>query len=316
VVRFDDLQRRQTSPPSDGVIAAFAALRHGVVSLAELVELGMTPRAAQRRAATGRLHRIHLAVYAVAPRALLSADGLRRAAVLACGQDAVLSHRSAGAAWGLCRDGQRWDVTLPRAGRVPPSEIAPHPTRRLSLDEVQTLRAVRITTVHRTLVDLASVLDPDRLERALNEAEVLRLLDVAAVLRAADRAPGRKGLGVLRAMLAAPATGRTRSELEERFLALCRRGGLPVPRLNAMVVIGRRTVEVDALWADERVVVELDGARFHQTRRGFEMDRRRDAALVAAGFVVVRLTWRRVTTEARDVRDELQRVLVLRGGQV
>jgi very-short-patch-repair endonuclease len=287
-----------------------------VVSLGELADLGLGPRGVQHRADAGHLHRLFDGVYAVGHPGV-AVDGRRRAAVLACGAGAALSHRSAAALWGLCPDETRhWHVTVPRSGRVAPPGIVLHTSRAVTPDDVSILRHVCVTTPAWTLVDLAGVLSADRLERAFQEAEVLGLLDVEGVLDALSRCRGRRGTGRVRRLLAVPSAGVARSELEARFLRLCRAGRLPRPRLNAAVDVGGRSMEVDVLWAEQRVVVELDGARFHRTRRGFEADRRRDAALVAAGFVVVRLTWRRVTTDAREVLDELRRVLVLRGGQL
>jgi very-short-patch-repair endonuclease len=169
-----------------------------------------------------------------------------------------------------------------------------------------------VTTVARTLVDLAGVLPGHALERAVHEAEVLRLLDVGAVHAAMARAPTSRGVGALRAILATASPGDTRSELERRFLALCRDAALPAPRLNAHVALDDRLVEVDALWQRQRLVVELDGVAAHLTTRGFHEDRRRDAALAARGYQVVRLTWERVARDADAVAGELLRVLQLR----
>jgi hypothetical protein len=269
-------------------IAAFAGLRHGVVSLAEFADLGLGPRGVQHRADAGHLHRLYDGVYAVGHPGV-ALDGRRRAAVLACGDGAALSHRSAGALWGLCSDdSRRWHVTVPRSGRVEPRGIVLHKSRAVRRHDVLVLRHVCVTTPAWTLVDLAGVLSNERLERAFQEAEVLGLLDVEALLDALARCRGRRGTGRVRRLLAAPSAGLARSELEARFIRLCRAGHLPPPRFNVAVDAGGRNVEVDVLWADQRVVVELDGERFHRTRRGFEADRRRDAALVAAGFVVVR----------------------------
>jgi len=189
-----------------------------------------------------------------------------------------------------------------------------HTTRDLPHEDRTEVRGIPVTTVARTLVDLADLLDTDRLTRAVNEAEVLRLLDMRALTAALARANGRRGVGRLRVVLAEPSPGSTRSELETRFVALCRRGGLDPPRTNALLDLDGRQVEVDALWTRERLVAELDGAAFHQTRRAFHQDRRRDAGLAAAGYVVVRFTWQSVTQEGDGVIRELRRILEARGG--
>ncbi len=167
----------------------------------------------------------------------------------------------------------------------------------------------------RTFVDVAGVVARPSLKRGLHEAEVLGLLDARAVQDAIDRTPNRPGVGTLRAALLDPAQGVLRSVLEERFAALCDDAGLPAPRRNARLRVGRCLVEVDVLWPDRRVVVELDGTAFHRTARAFERDRRRDAALVAAGYVVARLTWRRVVDEPDVVVGELRTILALRAMQ-
>jgi very-short-patch-repair endonuclease len=298
----------------DDVLAALAARQYGVVSSAQLRALGLGTRAVHHRAATGRLHRVHRGVYAVG-HASLSLDARRMAAVLACGPVALLSHRSAAAAWGLrATSHARWDIATPRRGRRSLPGIELHEARGLAREDATTLRGIPITSVPRTLVDLAAVLPPGALERAVHEAEVLRLLDVTAVEAVLARSPGRRGTGRLRALVAKPSPGPTRSALEERFLGLCRRARLPAARLNAHVATAEALIEVDVLWPRHRVIVELDGAAAHHTRRAFHDDRRRDAALAAEGYVVVRLTWQRVTRERGAVVDELRRLLVLRGG--
>jgi very-short-patch-repair endonuclease len=144
-------------------------------------------------------------------------------------------------------------------------------------------------------------------ERALERAELLRLLDMAALNDVLARATGRLGAGVLRAALAhyAPEQAPARSELERRFLSLVRRAGLPRPVVNTLVA----GYEVDFHWPAQRLVVETDGAATHLTRRAFERDRRRDAALQLAGQRVVRFTWRHVTGEPEAVEATLRALL-------
>jgi very-short-patch-repair endonuclease len=228
----------------------------------------------------------------------------------------VLSHRSAAAAWGLRpTDRAAHEVTTTRRGRGRRPGIEVCHVSDLSPADVMALRGIPITTVARTLLDLAGVVAPHVLERGVHEAEVLRLLDARAVTDAMKRAPFSRGIGVLRAILAEPTVGPTRSSLEERFVALCRRARLLQPYLNAHVRVGDRLIQVDALWPRERVVVELDGAAVHRTALAFEADRRRDAALAARGYVVVRLTWRRVADAPDTVVAELRTILTLRAGQ-
>jgi very-short-patch-repair endonuclease len=272
----------------------------------------MDARTVQYRATRGLLHRVHRGVYAVGhPR--LSTDGLRMAAVLACGPRAALSHRAAAAVWGMRPTArERLEVTTTDRGRRGPPGVELHRVRRLSRLDLTRHRGIPITSVARTLVDLAELLDADELAKAVHEAEVLRLLDVTSVEAAMARANGRRGIAMLRAALADPAPALTRSELERQFILLCRRTRLPIPKVNVSLTVGDRRIEVDTLWASERVIVELDGERPHYTRRAFHADRRRDAGLAAEGYVVVRLTWERIAREPDQVVAELHRLLAVR----
>lgn len=288
-------------------LARLAAEQQGVVDLIDLRSVGIDTRAAQMRAASGRLHRIHRGVYAVGhPR--LTSDGRRLAAVRAYGRDAVASHFTAAALWGLRRS-SRLEVTV-RTARLPRDGITPHETRVLTADDRAVIRAVPTTSLARTLVDLAEVLNPDRLERVLDHAARHEAFDRGAVVAALDRLPGRRGGPQLRALLSEPSPGPTRSELEDLFLALCRGAGLPRPQLNVHLDVGLdRLVEVDALFAGAGVIVELDGAATHDTTTAFHADRRRDTAAAAAGFRTLRYTWERVTREPDAVAAELRAVL-------
>ena len=157
----------------------------------------------------------------------------------------------------------------------------------------------------RTLADLAQVLTPHQLQRACHRAEVLRALDGAAVEEILDRLPGRHTRSLRQALTGLAAADVTRSELEDRFLALVADAGLPRPRVNATV--GGH--EVDFLWPARRLIAETDGAAAHLTPTAFEEDRRRDAALLLAGFHVVRFTWRQVTRQPRRVAETLSALL-------
>ncbi|HWH94312.1 MAG TPA: type IV toxin-antitoxin system AbiEi family antitoxin domain-containing protein [Baekduia sp.] len=292
-------------------LAALAAEQHGVVDLADLRSVGISERAAQARVASGRLHRVHRGVYAVGhPR--LTRDGRRLAAVRAYGRAAVASHSTAAALWGLRRSG-RLEVTVATA-RAARDGITPHETTVLTEDDCAVVRAVPVTSLARTLVDLADVVTPERLERMLDHAGRHEAFDLRAVHAALERLAGRRGGPRLRALLDTPSPGLTRSELEDRFLTLCRRARLPVPRLNTHLDLGHgRLVEVDALFVTQRVIVELDGAATHATTPAFHADRRRDTAAAAAGFRTLRYTWERVTQEPDRVAAELRSVLS-RGG--
>jgi hypothetical protein len=271
----------------------------------ELRAAGLSDSAIARRLEGGVLHRMYRNVFCVAAPALLRPEARWFGAVRACGEDAVLSHRSAAVLWGLLED--RWplvDVTTPRRGRKGTEGIRLHRTRRLGPDEVVVVRGIPVTTVERTLVDLADVVSLRVLRRAARQAEVLRL----PVGSPRENAHGRRGAPALGALsLHRAEVGLTRSELESRFLRLCRRFGLPAPEVN-VVIEGR---ERDFAWRGACLVVEVDGHATHGTRFAFEDDRRRDLDLVRAGWRVVRFTHAQIARDAPHVAASLRDLLGL-----
>lgn len=205
------------------------------------------------------------------------------AAVLACGEGAVLSHRSAAALWGIrkARNGPV-EVTVPStAGRTRRAGITLHRSTTLTASSCTQRLGLPVTTAARTLADVRPLISPAQLAAAVREAEFLRLVS-----------------GEMR-------SDRSRTELEHRFLTPCRRHRLPQPAVNATV----DRYEVDFLWPPERLIVELDGWESHRTRSAFESDRARDAHLSVLGFRVVRLTWRKVETDPRDAARTVRRLL-------
>jgi hypothetical protein len=254
-------------------------------------------------------------VYAVGHRNV-SVEGRRLAAVLAGGRGAALSRFSAASAWAILDDrGRRFDVVAPgRSGgrRGDHEKIALRRTRRLAADDVTSLRGVPVTTVARTLLDLAGCAREVTLQRAVHEAEVLDLLDVRAVIECVDRNPGRRGVRRLRAALGVSAPDPANSTFAHVFLKLCVDYGLPAPRLSVHVDGGERLYEVDAFFAAERLIVELDGRQVHATARKFQEDRRRDSVLAARDYQTLRYTWRRLHDEPESVAAEVRRVLALR----
>ena len=229
------------------------------------------------------------------------------AAVLACGPGAALSHRDAAALWAL-RPNNRAAIEVTVVGGHRPGQrgITIHRTRALHEDERTVVDGIPVTTVARTLLDLAEVVDRRQVERAFEEAERRRLFDLRALETLARRHHGRRGLGVINELLAeATQPPATRSELERRFLDLCREAGLPQPQVNTLVA----GFEVDMAWPEARLVVELDGHEFHRTRAAFERDRARDAALQVAGHRVLRVTDRRLTRERGAVVDAVRALI-------
>ena len=272
---------------TDQEIAALATRQHGVVSLAQLRAAGLSDVAVRRRAAAGRLHRIHRGVYAVGHRRL-GERGHMWAAVLAV-PGSALSHRTAAALWDLCpTPSGLLEVTTTGAARSTRA-LRVHQTQRL---ELEMREGLRVTTIARTLRDLANTGDR-RLERLMARAEHLRLLDTTPLAEQFDQPGGRRlerALDELRHRGPEP----TRSELEERFLEEVERAGLPRPEVNASVA----GLEVDFVWRDRCLIVETDGAATHATLATFEDDRARDAKLASAGWRVLRFTWRQVTDGA------------------
>jgi len=278
-------------PPQALRLAALAERQWGVVSLAQLRDLGLGRGAVRHRAAVGRLHRLYPGVYAVGHR-FLGREARALAAVMACGPGAVLSHASAAAHWDLRpTDAAAVDVTGARSRKGVPG-VRLHRPRSLDAQDATTHRGIPVTSVARTLLDVAGRVEAHQLERALAQAERLQLYDRRAIEDVLARANGHRGIGSLRRAIGAePAF--TRSDLEARFLRLVRDAGLPAPAVNAVVQApDHPRLEVDFLWARERLIVETDGYETHRTRAAFEGDRRRDAALVAAGYAVLRFTWR------------------------
>jgi very-short-patch-repair endonuclease len=277
-------------PPERG-IASLAAGQHGVVARRQLEAVGVTLSMLRARLANGGLIELHSGVYAVGHRQLRT-EGHRLAAVLALGPGAVLSHREAAALHGLRPSNRsRVDVMTTRRIRVRRPGIDMHHTATLDADDVVTIEAIPVTTVARTLVDLAHVVARDSLAKALREAEHLRVADLGEIHAAMDRTRHRPGPGHanLRAVLEEHrrrGIQLTRSILEDRFLKLCDRHGIPRPRTNAYVE-GR---EVDALWPAHKLAVELDGWARHKDRHAFQRDREKGNAIMQAGYRLLRFT--------------------------
>jgi very-short-patch-repair endonuclease len=271
----------------------------------------MTTAGVRSRVEVGRLHRVHQGLYAVG-HSVLSREGRWMAAVLACGSGAVLSHCSAAALWGIREDrGGSIDVTAPnRRGRIPRG-IAAHRDGSLAPADRTNLHGIPCTTIARTLLDLAAVVPVWELRKAVAEAEVLRVLDLASMHELIRRSRGCRGVARLRLLLEEldPATKRTRSELERRFLHMCSAAGLPRPEVNSSLDVGDGWLEADFLWRGARLIVEADSRRFHDTGSAFERDRRREQRLQLAGWRVSRCTWAQVEREPRELAATIRGLL-------
>lgn len=280
-------------------LARLAAGSHGVVTRAQLLRAGITLAEIRQRLHTGALLREHRGVYRVGHRAP-SAEARYLAAVWACGESAVLSGRAAAHLLGILKGPPpEPEVTLPSKRRV--DGIT---TRRSERVEATTWRAIRVTTVARTLVDLAPVLPLDALARACHEAGVLHRTTPAHVEAVLAKRPRTPGAAKLRAILRGDIRV-TLSELERRFLAVLREQGLPLPRTNKMAT-GRR---VDCRWPEHRVTVELDSYRYHSSRHAWEQDRRREREARARGDEFRRYTYGDVTERPRLMLAELEALI-------
>ena len=298
------MRHKSDSESVDARIAAIAGRQGGAISAAQLMACGLDRSSIARRVRRGWLHPLHRGVYAVGHRSL-SATGRWFAAVLACGDGAVLSHRSAAAAWDLRPvPSGPVDVAVAPGGRRRREGLRLH---RVLLEEHErtTLDGLPVTTPERTLLDIAAVLRPDALERAVEQAEWRRIVDRGELERLSESS--RTGAPALRAALTEPLL-LTRSVLERRFLAIVKRHKLPTPLVN-VVLCG---YEVDFFWPEQRLVVETDGGQHHRTRRAFERDHQRDADLFAAGFRPLRFTHWRITYRADWVAERLTAALASR----
>jgi very-short-patch-repair endonuclease len=273
-----------------------------VLARQQLLAAGFSVRTIRRRVEAGRLELVHREVYAFG-LGQVSLRGRWLAAVFACGEGALLSHRSAAALWGLMRT-RRGSVEVSATnGRSRPGiavhEGGIHNTDRAVVDRIP------VTSVARTLFDLAEV-DERELGRAFEEADRLGLLEMRRLEEVCARGHGRRALRPIRRLIEeAREPVWTRSELEYRFALFCRDQGLP-PNETNVEVLGH---EVDAFWPRERVIVELDSYEFHRHRAAFEGDRTKDTRRQAAGYKAIRVTDRRLRREPAVLAGEIRSLL-------
>lgn len=294
----------------DRWLAKLADEQHGVVGRGQLLELGLSEEGIEGRLRTGRLHRLHAGVYAVGHR-VTPREGQWMAAVLASGPGAVLSHRSAAALW-MIRPSSRSivDITTPRKSRSWDGIRRHH--KALPADEVMIEERIPVTTVPRTILDLAATESVDVVGNLLRESEYRRLYDRLSLWDLVERYPGRRGVRKVWAALERlkeEPSGRRRSRLEERFAPFLRRHRLPQPRFNDWILLGDRRHQVDCHWPGTSQIVELDGWKGHRTRTAFREDRARDRELRVAGYSVTRLTWNQLDDEPEAIASDLRALL-------
>jgi hypothetical protein len=269
--------------------------------------LGLSDANIEYRLRIERLHRLYRGVYGLGP--LQSKLASWMAAVFAGGPGAVLSHRSAAELWGLIGGFTAPIHLTAPSGRRQRDDLRFH-RPRCPDDERTEVDGIPVTTVPRTILDCAPAMSERRLERLINEADVLRLYDHLSLPTLLHRHPRRPGSRKLTQALSKRDAGSTftRSDLEELLIELVDELGLPRPETNVVLVIDGETFEIDALWRPERLAVELDSRQFHLTPLAFERDRRRDRKLSAAGWRPVRITWRQLTEDRAGVGLDLTRM--------
>jgi very-short-patch-repair endonuclease len=293
-------------------MALLAEQQHEVVARWQLILLGFTSSQIHRLVSHGFIHRLFRGVFTVGSRQL-TREGRWMAAVLACGEDAVLSHRSAIALWGLRpATAGPIDVTDPTRRHSGQPGIRVHRTRGIEADDRTERRSIPVTSVHRAILDFAEVAKEQHVRLAIEMADRKELYNSHVMDELVRRSPGRRGVKTLTAVLAtmrgteAPLT---RSELERILLAEFRQAGFPEPSANVMI----EGYCVDLVWIEQRVIVEVDGHEWHKTRADLESNRKRDTRLQLAGFIVIRATEIRILHELPELVGDVG--IALSGGR-
>lgn len=307
------MESKRRTESVDHAIAGLAGEQHGVVSRRQLRGLGLSDREISLRAERGSLHPLFRGTFAVG-HLLVGRRGRILAAALACGEQTVVSHGSAAELLGL------WDKQLPVIDVIPPSwsgrkieGIRWHRVRLPEADEIEVREGIPCTTASRTLVDMAARTGWSSMRRLVEQAAILRLLDVDEIDRILARGR-RRGAPRLRAILAPwrktlERRPVLRSRLEARLLPRLIEEGLPAPRCNAKLRIEGHRLEVDLLWEEQRLAIETDGEETHGTPAAFQRDRFRDQVLLAAGYRTARVTWSQVRDEPAAVINRIARML-------
>ncbi len=298
----------------DKPLAGEATGQGGLVSLDQLRDLGVSRRAAAYRAEEGRLHRVHRGVYAVGHRSI-GRTGLLRAAVLACGEGAVVSHGTAAALWGIRDFWPRLiDLIVPGQTGRKIDDVRAHRCRYPTPEEIMSRAGVPCTTPARTLVDVAGIYRRPLLQQAVEQTVVRKLLDFPALDLAMDMARGRCGVATLRAIadkwrMPDGNAPDVRSMFEARILPALLAIGFDPPICNRTLRIGEHRLRPDFYWEKQRLIVETDGEATHGTPVAFRHDRWRDQVLMAAGYRATRVAWDHIKHEPGATIGRLRRML-------
>jgi very-short-patch-repair endonuclease/predicted transcriptional regulator of viral defense system len=279
-----------------------ARRQHGTVARRHLLELGFTDEAIEHRARKGRLHRIYRGVYAVG-RAELRQRGQWMAALLACGDDSYLSHRSAAALYGIGKERGCIEVSVTRSGQHRLRGVKAHRRPSLASHELGTLDRIPVTSPVRTLLDYAILEPPNRVERAVNEADKCDVIDPDALRKALNRSVGEPGVKRLRKVLDRHTFRLSDQELELLFRPIAANAGIPVELTKVIL----NDFEVDFFWPSLGLVVETDGWRYHRTPSAQTRDALRFQLHTAAGLTPIRFSHWQVKYEPEHVRGILER---------
>jgi very-short-patch-repair endonuclease len=292
----------QTRQSSSRAAWRLSRRQHGVIARRQLIELGFHPQAIKHRVAKGRLHPVARGVYAVG-RGELSREGRWFAALLSCGQGAVLSHESAAVLWGIRRRERRGiEVSVPSsAGRRNRRGVTVHRRNQLSVGEVTRHRGIPVTAPAATIADLALRVGRDATEAIISEADILGLSNPEALRAALDELPRRPGVAFVTKVLDRRTFRLTRSGLERRFLRIVAATGLPVPLTRQMV----NGYEVDFYWPEPGIVVETDSLKYHRTAAKRTRDLRRDHAHAIAKLIPLRFSEEQIAFDAGYVEATL-----------
>ncbi|HWI08699.1 MAG TPA: DUF559 domain-containing protein [Solirubrobacteraceae bacterium] len=294
-------------------MARLAAEQNTIVTARQLYACGLSSGAVTLRTRRGTLHRVYRGVYSVVGEDSLTMKARLTAAVLACGDRAVLSHRSAGAWWELIAYGERHpEVTVPGDGGRAIDGIRVRRTRGLDPRDVWRREHIRVTSPARTALDIAHDVPPDALRRLLRQAQAEGRLTVNQLRDVLSRANGHHGARALRAVIADGPTP-TRSVAEDVMLDLLDEAALPRPELNPRLALGATTVMPDLLWREQMLVVEVDGARFHSSAQARREDARRQALLEARGHRVIRVTYDQLVHDPEQTIARIRLALYARG---
>lgn len=294
-------------------MARLAGEQNTIVTARQLYACGLSSGAITLRTRRGTLHRVHRGVYSVVREDSLTMKARLTAAVLACGDGAVLSHRSAGAWWGLIAFDERHpEVTAPRDGGRAIDGIRARRTRGLDSRDVWRREHIRVTSPARTALDIASDMPRPALRRLLRQAQAEGRLTVNQLHDVVSRANGHHGAGALRAVIAdGPAP--TRSVAEDLLLDLLDEAALPRPELNPRLALGDTTIMPDFLWREQMLVVEVDGAQFHSSAQARHEDAVRQALLEARGHRVIRVTYHQLVQHPEQTVARIRLALYDRG---